>query len=131
MFVFGDLGTFTTDTAGTIDACLCLGAAPASALGYFLAHNRPVIAIIGDAAFMHSGVIGVYEIIRRQADVKVIIIDNGASVSTGGQITGDIDTVIGGLPSTLRLHIAETNISERLSCALAKPGPQIVAVRTT
>jgi hypothetical protein len=90
-FVAADLGTYTLDTAGTVDACLCYGAAISVAAGYADASGKPTVALTGDAALLHSGVVGLLDALWRGSSTTVIIIDNAAAASTGGQVTGTLD----------------------------------------
>lgn len=90
-FVVGDLGEYTQDTLDTIDACLCFGSSISVGMGGILAGARPVISIIGDAAYLHSGKNIIPEAIKRRIPVKAIVICNGGSQGTGGQeIPGDL-----------------------------------------
>ena len=88
---------FTSETTDTITSALCMGSALSVCLGIAeninnknnddkdIEHYYP-FCVSGDAAYLHSG--GetlISEIMSRGANMCVIIIDNGGSVSTGGQ----------------------------------------------
>ena len=95
--VVGDLGSFTMDRHRTIDACLCYGASVATAIGCNLGKpNRQIICVTGDAAFLHSGKIALEEAAYREANITLVLIDNGGAVSTGGQ----------SVPGTVRFPLA-------------------------
>ncbi len=84
--VCGDIGTYTMDPARTIDACLCLGASTASAIGAAIDnHTDKVFCVTGDGAFRHSGRQALCEAVARRVKMTVVVIDNGGCKTTGGQ----------------------------------------------
>jgi len=48
---------------------------------------KPVVAVLGDGTFMHSGLTGLADAISARAPVTVIILDNLTTGMTGGQDT--------------------------------------------
>ena len=44
-----------------------------------------VVAVIGDSTFLHSGITGVVDAVYNQAQVTIIILDNGTTAMTGHQ----------------------------------------------
>lgn len=84
-YICGDIGEFTADTLNTITHALNLGSSIAVAMGMTIAGKKNVVAIIGDGAFFHSAKNSIDELIGRQLDTKIILIDNGGLYSTGGQ----------------------------------------------
>lgn len=89
--IFGDLGEYTKDTLLTIDGCLCFGSSLSVGMGAILAGAKNVFSVIGDAAYLHSGKNVIVEAIERKVPLKAIVIDNGGSQGTGGQmISGDL-----------------------------------------
>ena len=89
--VVGDLGEYTKDTLNTIEACLCLGSSISIGLGASLGEASPVFVVIGDGAFLHSGKDVIPEVLKRKADLNVIVICNGGAKVTGGQeIPGEL-----------------------------------------
>ncbi len=90
--VCGDLGGFTMDPSKTLDACLCYGTSIAVAMGVAAAGAKPVFAVTGDAAFLHSGKPVLAEAVARGLALTVIVFDNGGAQETGGQaIPGVLD----------------------------------------
>ncbi len=85
-FVVGDLGQFTKENTDTIQACLCLGASIPIGIGLCEAGIVYPFCISGDASLMHAGAGIISELIFRKVNLGVIIIDNGGSQSTGGQM---------------------------------------------
>jgi indolepyruvate ferredoxin oxidoreductase, alpha subunit len=47
--------------------------------------KRPVIAVIGDSTFLHSGMQGLLNLTYQGANVTVLLLDNRATAMTGGQ----------------------------------------------
>lgn len=85
--IVGDLGGHTLDPEQTIDVCLCYGCSIGVATGISVANpSLRVFCITGDAAFRHSGKIALEEALHRKASITVILLDNGVSKGTGGQI---------------------------------------------
>lgn len=85
--VCGDIGSFTMDAPRTLDACLCLGSSVAVAIGAAMAAPRcSVIAVTGDAGFLHSGKPALEEAAVRGLRLSVVVIDNAGSQATGGQV---------------------------------------------
>lgn len=90
--VCGDLGGFTMDPSKTLDACLCYGTSIAVAVGAAAAGAKPVFAVTGDAAFLHSGKPVLAEAVARGLALTVVVFDNGGAQETGGQaIPGVLD----------------------------------------
>jgi TPP-dependent indolepyruvate ferredoxin oxidoreductase alpha subunit len=90
-FVIGDLGEYTKDTYGTIDACLCLGSSIGVATGCALAGYQKSLVITGDGAYLHSGKNALMESIERKITLKIVVLCNGGCRVTGGQkIPGDL-----------------------------------------
>ena len=89
--LIGDLGEYTKDTLDSIDGVLCFGSSISVGLGCLLAGKKNVFSIIGDAAYLHSGKNSIVEAIERNLPIKAVVICNGGSQGTGGQIIpGDL-----------------------------------------
>jgi indolepyruvate ferredoxin oxidoreductase alpha subunit len=88
--VFGDIGCYTLAALPPLNAlhsCICMGASIGSAIGVDLVHGsqEPVVAVIGDSTFLHSGLTGVLDAVYNKSNVTIIILDNRATAMTGGQ----------------------------------------------
>lgn len=93
-YITGDLGEYTKDTLNTLTHCLCFGSAVSVALGIICA-GKPALAITGDASYYHSAKNAIPEALKRNVPIKIVLIDNGGSQGTGGQIVpGVIDKSI-------------------------------------
>ena len=91
--VCGDIGCYTLGASppwSSVDSVLAMGASLGMAGGVAqaqagAAERRPVVAVIGDSTFLHSGMQGLLNLAYHQADVTVLLLDNSATAMTGGQ----------------------------------------------
>ncbi|MCP4655964.1 MAG: indolepyruvate ferredoxin oxidoreductase [bacterium] len=70
-----------------LDSCICMGASVGTAKGAADAGYYPVVGVIGDSTFLHSGVPPLMDAIRTDADMTLLILDNEAVAMTGAQPT--------------------------------------------
>lgn len=86
--VFGDIGCYTLGALppyGAISTCVDMGASITMAKGAADAGIRPVLCVIGDSTFTHSGMTGLLDAVNDRSPMTVIISDNGTTAMTGGQ----------------------------------------------
>ncbi|NUN47729.1 MAG: 4Fe-4S binding protein [Candidatus Brocadiae bacterium] len=89
----GDIGCYTLGTnQKAIDTCLDMGASITMATGFWHAHKKdgrdvPIVAIIGDSTFFHSGVPGLVNAVAAGARFILVISDNAIVAMTGAQPT--------------------------------------------
>ncbi len=90
--VTGDIGCYTLSVLPpleTIDTCVCMGASIGTALGMKRAmsadDSRPVVAVLGDSTFVHSGITGLIDAVYNKTAATVCILDNSITAMTGGQ----------------------------------------------
>jgi indolepyruvate ferredoxin oxidoreductase, alpha subunit len=89
--VTGDIGCYTLGALAplsSMDSCVCMGASVGMAHGMRLAgqgSDRPVVAVIGDSTFAHSGVTGLIDLAYNGSDALVCILDNRITAMTGHQ----------------------------------------------
>ncbi len=92
--VLGDIGCYTlggTPPLGMMDMTLCMGASVSAIHGFNRAlelkkeGSKPVVAVIGDSTFMHSGMTGLANIAYNMTNSTVIIVDNSITGMTGHQ----------------------------------------------
>ena len=62
-----------------------MGASIGMASGISHAGVRPVMCVIGDSTFTHSGITPLLDAARENTDMNVFILDNGIVAMTGGQ----------------------------------------------
>ena len=104
----GDIGCYTLGiNQEALDTCLDMGASITLAEGFHLAHRGgkkdvPVVAVIGDSTFFHSGMTGLLNAVTNGARIIVVVLDNGLVAMTGAQPTpaeqgAHIETIARGL----------------------------------
>ncbi len=151
-FVYSsDIGCYTLGfykPIEAIDACICMGASIGMANGISKLHDGPVLAIIGDSTFFHTGIPGLIDAVYNQNDVFVIIMDNSITAMTGFQphpgtgvkITGQpgtkipLESIIRGAGITEdRLWIVDSNDLEQTTRAIEEAisvkGPRVLISR--
>ena len=70
-----------------IETIVCMGASVGMARGAADAGFHPVVAVIGDSTFLHSGVTPLIDSVSGNADITLVILDNSTVAMTGGQET--------------------------------------------
>jgi len=89
--VTGDIGCYTlgaTPPLQAMDSCVCMGASIGMAHGMALAgveSERPVVGIIGDSTFAHSGITGLVNMTYNGGVGTIVILDNRITAMTGHQ----------------------------------------------
>jgi len=90
--VSGDIGCYTLGALpplSAMDSCVCMGAGIGMAHGMALAGQgrgkRPIVAVIGDSTFAHSGITGLANIVYNGGAGTVLILDNRITAMTGHQ----------------------------------------------
>lgn len=90
--VTGDIGCYTLGALAplsAIDTCLDMGASVSMAHGFELAlaevEHRPVVAVIGDSTFAHSGLSSLISTVYNQGRGCVCVLDNRTTAMTGRQ----------------------------------------------
>jgi TPP-dependent indolepyruvate ferredoxin oxidoreductase alpha subunit len=87
-FVSGDTGLsslFAFAPFACVDACSYYGGSLPLAIGFHLGSCGRAWAITGDYAFLAAGQMGLIEALARRIPLKVLIMDNGYAMATGGQ----------------------------------------------
>ncbi len=88
--VTSDIGCYTLGALppySAVESCVCMGASVGMAKGAAEAGFRPVVGVIGDSTFLHSGITPLVDAIAADADMTLFIVDNQAVAMTGGQPT--------------------------------------------
>lgn len=89
--VIGDIGCYTLAALpplSAMDSCVCMGASIGMAHGLGLsggAEGRPVVAVLGDSTFAHSGLTGLLDVVYNGGVSTVIVLDNRITAMTGHQ----------------------------------------------
>jgi indolepyruvate ferredoxin oxidoreductase alpha subunit len=150
--VMGDIGCYTLGALpplSAMDSCVCMGASIGMAQGMELAGGageRPVVAVLGDSTFAHSGLTGLMNLVYNGSHATVVILDNRITAMTGHQdnpFTGrtlmgdpapplDIEAVCRGVGVQHVTVVDPINLgrTERaLKEALEFDGPSVVVMR--
>jgi indolepyruvate ferredoxin oxidoreductase alpha subunit len=88
--VTSDIGCYTLGALPpytAIESCVCMGASVGMAKGAADAGFYPVVAVIGDSTFLHSGVTPLMDAVSADANMTLIILDNETVAMTGTQPT--------------------------------------------
>jgi indolepyruvate ferredoxin oxidoreductase alpha subunit len=87
--VTGDIGCYSLGAfqpLDRMDSILCMGAGVSMAHGMEKAGEpRPVVGIVGDSTFFHSGITGLLDIAYNKGRSTIIVLDNRTTAMTGHQ----------------------------------------------
>ncbi|HTQ09553.1 MAG TPA: thiamine pyrophosphate-dependent enzyme [Fimbriimonadaceae bacterium] len=86
--LFSDIGCYALGLMPpyrAVHACVDMGASIGMAHGASRAGAHPVVCTIGDSTFGHSGMAGLLGAVRSDANITVMIMDNGTTAMTGTQ----------------------------------------------
>lgn len=113
--ICGDIGCYTLGCGepwNAMDSIISMGASLGVAHGMaksFAGNGaaKPVLAVIGDSTFLHSGMPALANIAYHGANVTVLLLDNRVAAMTGGQDTPRLDfaqlvTALGVRPERVR-----------------------------
>ena len=104
----------------SVDVVYGLGSSVGVASGF----GKKGIAVIGDFALAHSGLLGLINALWRKRDVLVVLLKNDIAATTGGQEAPDLTSLLEELLPLQRLKLpaAEEEIEKLLAEELARPG---------
>jgi indolepyruvate ferredoxin oxidoreductase alpha subunit len=86
--LFSDIGCYTMGIMPpyrAVHSCVDMGASIPMAHGAARAGRFPVLCTIGDSTFAHSGITGLIPAVHSDANMTVLILDNGTTAMTGTQ----------------------------------------------
>jgi indolepyruvate ferredoxin oxidoreductase alpha subunit len=86
--VTSDIGCYTLGALpphSAIQSCVCMGASVGMARGAADAGHRPVVGLIGDSTFLHSGLAPLLDAAAANTPMTLVILDNQTVAMTGGQ----------------------------------------------
>ncbi len=136
-FAGGDTGLsslFAFAPFACVDACSCYGGSLPLAIGFQAAGGGKAWAVTGDYAFLAAGHMGLLEALSRRIPLKVLIMDNGRAMATGGQpvAAGVFEQVLSGwAPYVSRIENPQDKPAVRgvFSRAIGSDRIEIVSVR--
>ena len=98
--IMGDIGCYALGLNPPFEAIWTehsMGASISMAVGLKAAgYPKPVVAVIGDSTFYHSGITSLIEAIHKDVDLLVVIMDNLTVAMTGHQATPEYELSISG-----------------------------------
>lgn len=102
--VLGDIGCYTLGALEPLEAlhaCICMGASVGMAAGISKVggSSRPVVGVIGDSTFLHSGITALLDAVYNSSPLTLIILDNRATAMTGGQAHPGTGETLQGQPT--------------------------------
>jgi TPP-dependent indolepyruvate ferredoxin oxidoreductase alpha subunit len=122
---------FACEPYGCIDITTYLGGSIPLAIGAYLGGQREVWAVSGDFAFISAGHLALLEAWQRQIPLKVLVLDNGESATTGGQVVPEnaLETVLCGYRDFVS-HIRHPEDNDEVEAVLkqAQSSPAIAIV---
>ncbi len=103
--VAGDIGCYTLaalEPLSAMDTCIAMGSSIGMAIGLAASGGAdgPVVATIGDSTFIHGGIPALADAVYSQANITVLILDNGITAMTGGQEHPGTGTTLQGVEAT-------------------------------
>ena len=89
VIVTGDIGCYSLGVFPPLsrtDTILCMGGGVSMAHGIEKAgEKKPVVGIVGDSTFFHSGITGLLDIVYNRGTSTIIVVDNRTTAMTGHQ----------------------------------------------
>jgi len=120
--VTGDIGCYSLGAfapLSAMDTIVCMGASIGSAHGLEkAAHEGPVVAVLGDSTFFHSGMTGLLNVVYNRGKSTIIVLDNRTTAMTGHQDH----------PGTGRTLMGEATVETRVEDVAAGLGVNRVRV---
>jgi len=87
--VTGDIGCYSLGTfkpLDRLDTILCMGGGVSMAHGFDKAgEKKPIVGMVGDSTFFHSGITGLLDIGYNKGKVTIFVLDNRTTAMTGHQ----------------------------------------------
>ena len=86
--LFSDIGCYALGMMPpyrAVHACVDMGASIGMAHGASRAGAHPVVCTIGDSTFAHSGMTAMIGAVQTDANITILILDNGTTAMTGTQ----------------------------------------------
>jgi len=87
--VAGDIGCYSLGLMkplDAIDSIICMGGGVSNAYGFEVGGaTKPVVGIVGDSTFFHSGITGLINMVYNKSKATIIVSDNRITAMTGHQ----------------------------------------------
>lgn len=112
--IAGDMGCSVRsapEPLAAVDVSFALGSAIAVACGF----EKKGIAVIGDFALAHSGILGLLNAVTFGCDMLILVLQNDVAAMTGGQEAPDIRKVVETItPDVTVFNIDEGKLAEKM-----------------
>lgn len=101
--VMSDIGCYTLGALPpftSINSCVDMGASITMAKGAADSGLHPVVSVIGDSTFIHSGITGLVDCVTYNTPITIVILDNETTAMTGGQKSlalGKLESIVLGV----------------------------------
>jgi indolepyruvate ferredoxin oxidoreductase alpha subunit len=95
----GDIGCYTLSVLPPFrvsDWVTCMNCGSGSGQAVARVTDAPVVALVGDSTFFHSGVPALLNAVQNRADLLLLILDNGWVAMTGHQASPTTSTLLDG-----------------------------------
>jgi len=87
--ITGDIGCYTLAVfppLNAMDTLICMGAGISASMGMVKAGlEKPIVGVVGDSTFFHSGMTGLLDIAYNRGKVTIVVLDNRTTAMTGHQ----------------------------------------------
>lgn len=142
--VAGDMGCSVRsapEPLAAVDVSFALGSAVSVACGF----EKKGIAVIGDFALAHSGILGLLSAATTGCNVLVLVLQNEVAAMTGGQTAPDLRKVVEAITPDVSIfdidadkekmsdetedRISNSGLSELIRAKLALPGLSVIFVK--
>lgn len=149
--VSGDIGCYTLSALpplSAMDTCVCMGASVGVAQGlqHAATSEKPVVGVLGDSTFVHSGIPGLVNAVYNNSNITLIILDNRITAMTGHQENPGTGRTLGGEPThaldfaamaraagvedVSEINPLDTKATESaLKASVKFPGPSVIIAR--
>ncbi|HEY3360900.1 MAG TPA: indolepyruvate ferredoxin oxidoreductase subunit alpha [Methanosarcina sp.] len=141
--IAGDMGCSVRsapEPLAAVDVSFALGSAISVACGF----ERKGIAVIGDFALAHSGILGLLSALTIGYNVLVLVLQNEVAAMTGGQVVPDLRKVVEAITPDVSIFdidaseeagheieksILSPKLSELIRAKLALPGLSVIFIK--
>ena len=133
--IAGDMGCSVRsapEPLAVVDVSFALGSAISVACGF----KKKGVAVIGDFAMAHSGILGLINAVTAGCNVLVLVLQNEIAAMTGGQEVPDLSKVVEAITPDVSVFDIDVNnritnprLSELIRTKIALPGVSVIFIK--
>lgn len=129
--IAGDMGCSirsAPEPLAAVDVSFALGSAISVACGF----EKKGVAVIGDFAMAHSGILGLINAATSGCNALVLVLQNKIAALTGGQEVPDLSKVVEVITPDVSVFDIDTNysgLSELIRTKIALPGVSVIFIK--